>query len=86
MAGKNFVPTNWKGYLHDENNKEEHFAFLSTKIAAVNYLDSKEVFATLGQRVLSNTSEMLLCDHEEADTWIVVHITDEKRTEYLCSV
>ena len=74
MAGKNFVPTNWKGFLHDEKNKEELFAFLYTKIAAVNYPDRKEVFVTQGQRVLSNTSEMLLCDHEESDTRIVVHL------------
>ena len=76
MAGKNFVPTNWKGFLRDEKNKEELSAFLSTKIAAVNYPDSKEVFVTQGQRVLSSTLEMLLCDHEEADMRIVVHVTD----------
>ena len=59
VAGKNFVPTNWKGFLCDEKNKEELFAFLSIKIAAVNYPDSKEVFVTQGQRVLSSNSEML---------------------------
>ena len=42
-----------------------------------NYSDSKEVFVAQGQRILSNSSEMLLCNHdEEADTTIIVHIID----------
>ena len=52
--------------------------FLSSKIAAFDYADNKEVFVTQGQRILTNipTLEMSSCDHEEADTRLVVHIVD----------
>ena len=78
MAGKNKVPTNWKGFLHDEKNKEEFFKFLSVKIMSFKYPDNKKVFVTDGPLVLTNsiTQAMLQCDHEEADTRLVVHIVD----------
>jgi len=72
------VPTNWKCFLRDEKNKQELFHFLSTKIAAFSYPEGKKVFVTQGQDVLTNErlSEMPSCDHEEADTRLVVHIVD----------
>ena len=60
-----------------KKNKQEPFDFLSSKIAAFEYAGSK-VFVTQGNRVLTNmiTLEMPSCDHEEADTQLVVHIVD----------
>ena len=78
VAGKNIVPTNWMGFLRDEKNKQELFEFLSTKFAEFDYTGSKEVFVTQGQRVLTNriALEMPSCDHEEADTRLIVYIVD----------
>ena len=78
VAGRNKVPTNWMGFLRDEKKQQELFDFLSSKIAAFDYADNKEVFVTQGQRILTNipTLEMSSCDHEEADTRLVVHIVD----------
>ena len=78
VAGKNKVPTNWMGFLRNEKNKQELFEFLSTKIADFYRSHSKEVFVTQGQRVLTNkiNQEMPLCDHEEADTRVVVHVVN----------
>ena len=78
MAGKNEIPTNWKGFLHDERNKEEFFKCLSVKTMSFKYPDNKEDFVTDGLLVLTNsiTQAMPQCDHKEADTRLVVHIVD----------
>jgi len=78
VVGKNKMPTNWKGFLRDEKNKEELFKFLSIKTMAFKFCDGKEVFVTNGQFVLTNsaTQPMSQCDHEEADTRIVIHLID----------
>ena len=67
VVGKNKMPTNWKGFLRDEKNKEELFKFLSIKTMAFKFCDGKEVFVTNGQFVLTNsaTQPMSQCDHEE---------------------
>ena len=78
VAGKNMVPTNWKCFLRDEKNKQELVEFLSNKVAAFKYPENKEVFVTQGQSVLTNQNNlgMASCDHEEADTRLIVHIVD----------
>ena len=75
---KNMVPTNWNGFLRDGKNKQELFEFLSNKIAAFKYPESKEVFVTQRQSVMTNerTLEMPSCNHEEADTRLIVHIVN----------
>jgi hypothetical protein len=52
VAGKSIVPTNWKGFLRDDKNKQELFDFLSNKIAAFRYPESKEVLVTKGSGCL----------------------------------
>ncbi len=63
--------------------KQELFEFLSTKIAEFDYTGSKEVFVTQGQRFLTNriALEMPSCDHEEANTRLIVHIVDALNKE-----
>ena len=47
------------------------------KIASAEYPDGKEVFVTSGMRVPKGTSrQMIPCDHEEADTRLLVHVID----------
>ena len=53
VAGKNMVPTIWKCFLRDENNK-----LLSNKVAAFKYPESKEFFVTQGQSVLTNQNNV----------------------------
>ena len=78
MAGKNKVPTNWKSFLRDERNKEELFKFLSGKVISFKYPDNKEVFFTDCPFLLTNstTQSMQQCNHEEADTRLVIHLID----------
>lgn len=76
VAGKNKVPGNWSVFLRDEGNKQELFQFLSQKISSFDYPEGKEVFVTSDVNVLTKGSshDMLPCDHEEADTRLLVHL------------
>ena len=59
-------------------NKEELFLFLSNKLELVDLEDGKEIFSTSGTAVLAkgNTHSMLTCNHEEADTRMLIHMLD----------
>ncbi len=76
VAGKNKVPGKWNDFLRDETNKKELFHFLSKKIVSANYPEGKQVYITSGTEVFLKGSDqqMQACDHEEADTRLVVHI------------
>ena len=78
VAGKHKVPGYWREFLQDEINKKELFDFLSQKIASAEYPDGKEVFVTSGMGVLTKgtSRQMIPCDHEEADTRLMVHVID----------
>jgi len=64
--------------LRSESNKKERFDFLYKKVTSFDYPDGKEVYITFGTKVLSNGVyyEMEACDHEEADTRLLVHVID----------
>jgi hypothetical protein len=57
-------------------SKKELFAFLTRKVLEFNWPPAKAVYVTSGQSVSSigSNSPMDNCNHEEADTRIVVHI------------
>ncbi|KAG0724638.1 hypothetical protein GWK47_040164 [Chionoecetes opilio] len=78
VGGPTKVPSNWPDFLRDSTNKEELFQFLSDKVGSNDWPDGKEVFITSGTDVISRGSDhsMPRCDHEEADTRIVVHLKD----------
>ena len=63
-------------FLYDTKNKEELFAFLITKNSESMFPTENIVYVTSGVSVLylNTTNSMLNCNHEEADTRIVVHI------------
>ena len=63
-------------FLRDTKNKKELFAFLTSKVARIIWPPDKSVYITSGQYVESINSNrpMLVCNHEEADTRIVVHV------------
>eukprot|EP00745_Piridium_sociabile_P012394 TRINITY_DN190_c0_g1_i6.p1 TRINITY_DN190_c0_g1~~TRINITY_DN190_c0_g1_i6.p1 ORF type:complete len:743 (+),score=169.21 TRINITY_DN190_c0_g1_i6:247-2475(+) len=78
VGGPTKVPSNWPDFLRDPTNKEELFQFLSDKVGSSDWPDGKGVFITSGTNVISRGSDhsMPRCDHEEADTRIVVHLKD----------
>ncbi len=77
VSGSTKLPGNWIDFLRDSKNKEEPFSFLSTKVAEYDFPPSKSVFVTSGKSVLCKGSSYQVadCNHEEADTRVVVHIS-----------
>ena len=78
VAGKTKLPGKWPDFLRDSNNKQELFTFLSDKIAAKHFPEGKEVIVTSGDTAIIRGANrtMLQCDHEEADTRLVIHLQD----------
>ena len=76
VSGQTRLPGNWMDFLHDSTNKKELFAFLTTKVEQFNCPASTAMYVPSGQSVLSisSGSPMQSCNHEEADTRVVVHI------------
>ena len=77
VSGQTKLPGNWIDFLHDPSNKKEFFTFLMSKVYESTFPPTKAVYATLGETVVSvgnNNPAMSSCNHEEADTRLVVHI------------
>ena len=69
------LPSNWMDFLWDPNNKSELFTLLTSKVSNFDFPPNKAVYDTSGHSVISTTSNtMTNCNHEEADTRIVVHV------------
>ena len=69
------MPTNWRNFLRDNNNKTELFSFLAEQIAQISTpnvnIATKEEGAVCTHSI--SFSEITPCSHEEADTRIFVH-------------
>ncbi|XP_061894509.1 uncharacterized protein LOC133644183 [Entelurus aequoreus] len=78
VSGPTKLPGNWMDFLRDPINKKELFDFLTSKIQEFSWPPTKAVYVTSGQAVsgqaFGSTSMMDCCNHEEADTRIVVHL------------
>lgn len=74
------LPRNWNNFLHDPANKQELFTLLSKKVQHFQYPEDKVVVITNGEQVLSSSHQMQRCNHEEADTRILVHVSDALKT------
>ena len=72
------LPGSWQQFLRIDANKTELFAFLAKRIAA--RVLTKKVVTTIGSEVLCipprSTSCLAPCDHEEADTRMILHLAD----------
>ena len=78
VSGLTKLPGNWMDFLHVPKNKEELFAFLTSRVSEFACPPSKSIHITSGASVVSTgerSSQMSTCNHEEADTRIVVHIS-----------
>jgi hypothetical protein len=62
--------------LGDVDNKKELFSFLSQKIGEENFPDDKDVYITADDQVrhVGHGAPMKQCNHEEANTRVLVHI------------
>ncbi|KAL8619820.1 hypothetical protein ACOMHN_025906 [Nucella lapillus] len=74
------IPGNWKGFLRVSENKEELFNLLAQKIAGMN-VHGKILLSTQSESVLSSppltdTSSLVPCSHEEADTRLILHVRE----------
>ncbi len=72
------IPGNWQQFLRMDANKTELFAFLANHISCLSI--DKQVITTNGTDVLCirtrDTSRLTPCDHEEADTRMILHLAD----------
>lgn len=76
VSGNTKLPRNWFDFLRDSINKKKLFEFLTAKVVKYNWPLGKNVYITSGAAVaLSGLgSPMEDCNHEEADTRMMVHI------------
>lgn len=75
------IPTDWKGFLRNDENKDELFLLLASYVVSMDIPCDKELYTTAGESVLSSKNRMDLtslapCTHEEADTRLMVHVLD----------
>ena len=78
VSGQTKLPGNWADFLRDPRNKKELFSFLTSKVAKSTFPPNKVVYVTSDESVVSvgqTNSVMPDCNHEEADTRVVVHIS-----------
>ena len=75
------LPGNWLGFLRDPEDKKELFSFLTGKVAQFRHLEGTSLNITSDESVLSwgSSFQMGKCNHEEANTWIVVHILHARK-------
>ena len=71
------IPANWNSFLRNSDNKSNLYEYLANCVNSYFGARNKDVFVTLADGVLtnsdSNISSISLCDHEEADTRILLH-------------
>ena len=71
------IPANWKSFLRSEDNKTELFHFLAESISTVQ-LPGVQVISTYDGDVISSVpvdkDGLAPCNHEEADTRILLHV------------
>ena len=72
------IPQNWSEFLRIDENKMELFAFLATSVASME--TDKQIISTHHADVLCtkprDLSGIARCNHEEADTRIMLHVDD----------
>ncbi|KAG7177316.1 hypothetical protein Hamer_G000627, partial [Homarus americanus] len=75
------LPSNWQNFLRNSDNKEELFSFLSEQVMQLVVKESKQLVVTDKKQVLTvpprkDTANLAPCNHEEADTRMMVHAAD----------
>ncbi|KAG7166616.1 hypothetical protein Hamer_G013628 [Homarus americanus] len=75
------LPSNWQNFLRNSDNKEELFSFLLEQVMQLFVKESKQLVVTDKKQVLTvpprkDTANLAPCNHEEADTRMLVHAAD----------
>ena len=85
VSGTARIPGNWQKFLANVDNKKGLFSFLSKKITEGQFPDDKDVYITAGDQVhhVGNSPPMDQCNHEEADTRVLVHLLHALQTSSL---
>ena len=85
VSGTARIPGNWQKFLANVDNKKELFSFLSKKITEGQFPDDKDVYITAGDQVhhVGNSPPMDQCNHEEADTRVLVYLLHALQTSSL---
>ena len=67
------IPKNWQSFLRNDENKLELFILLAKNIYTV---EKGFVYCTIKDSSICNKviRSPIYCTHEEADTWIFVHL------------
>ncbi|KAE8742548.1 hypothetical protein FOCC_FOCC011900 [Frankliniella occidentalis] len=75
------VPKNWAQFLREASNKQELFNIIAAKVVTLGGDGEKEVYSTVDRDVLTSSKRdvtgcLAPCNHEEADTRIMIHVKD----------
>ncbi|XP_031574483.1 uncharacterized protein LOC116308242 [Actinia tenebrosa] len=75
------IPSDWKGFLRNDENKTELFQLLAVNLMSLKMPVGKEIYSTHGEIVLSSTNRTEMeylapSTHEEADTRLMIHVMD----------
>ena len=75
------LPSTWKSFLKNDENKSDLFCFLSKEIER-SPVSRKILVSTCGKSMVSSSTEVDLnhmsgCTHEEADTRVFLHAAEE---------
>ena len=69
---------NWKNFLRNDDNKGELFLFLGHECVSKDTGDkviiSTVMDSVVNSRIDQNTDGLQPCSHEEADTWMFLHV------------
>ena len=83
VLGTSKIPSNWMKFLRVSANKEELFSFLTHFIMDYPH-EEKVIYATDKEKVLCSQRHfdcefISPCNHEEADTRVIIHACDAAR-------
>ena len=83
MTGSVKVLRDWQTFLKNADNKKELFTYLSSMLSTRQLPDRKELYITEDDCVkhLGEGTPMGQCNHEEADTRILVHLLHALQTK-----
>ena len=80
------IPSDWKGFLRNDANKQDLFAFLAKEIEKCK-VSGKQIVSTCHENVVCSSGDISLgnlapCTQEEADTRLLLHAADCVRQDH----
>ena len=80
------IPSDWKGFLRNDANKQDNFAFLAKEIEKCK-VSGKQIVSTCHENVVCSPGDISLgnlapCTQKEADTRLLLHAADCVKQEH----